>query len=61
MTLEQFYAIYTPTIYETYGKDHDIVIATDREKIWTLVDDDDGGMVVLKGYHYVNRVSYFVV
>lgn len=28
--------------------------------VWTEVDGCDGGTTVLNGYHYVNRLGYFI-
>ena len=49
-------------MFETYGHDHTYVLsvnAKDPSRIWTWVDCE-GGMVVVSGYHYVNRMGYFI-
>ena len=54
---EKFY------LYETYGKDLEEIIETNKERpqhIWTLITDDEGDELIVEGYHYINRVGYFV-
>lgn len=46
-------------MFETYGEDYDRVISADPNKVWTLVDGDDN-LVVIKGWHLVNRIGYFI-
>lgn len=28
--------------------------------VWTVVDDDEGELVIVPGFHFVNRILYFV-
>jgi hypothetical protein len=44
---------------ETYGKDLIKVMAQDNNKIWTMVDGDNG-MYLVAGYHFVNRIYYVI-
>lgn len=30
------------------------------DKLWTIVDGDDGGLYAVSGWHYVNRVGYLI-
>jgi hypothetical protein len=56
------YASWDGQLFETYGKDEETVITVARQtprRVWTLVDTDDG-LVVTNGFHYVNRVGYFI-
>ena len=46
-------------IFETYGEEYEFIKKTDPMKIWTLVDGDIGTFIV-DGWHYVNRIGYFV-
>jgi len=46
-------------IFETYGEEYDFIKKTDPKKIWTLVDGDVGTYII-DGWHYVNRIGYFV-
>jgi len=51
--------------FETFGPDLDYVLSVAHGPtprcVWTMVDSDDGdGMVLLNGYHVVNRVYYIV-
>jgi hypothetical protein len=76
ITIEQFYKEYLPQtnqfndnaswdgcMFETYGDDYEYVktvyeLAPDR--VWTIVEDDDGYPVLTNGWHYVNRIGYVV-
>lgn len=46
-------------LFETYGEDYDKVTKTDPNHIWTLLDCD-GKMYIVPGWHYVNRMNYFI-
>lgn len=49
-------------MFETYGKDlkHVVDIANrDGQRVWTMVDED-GGMMLVAGYHLVNRIYYII-
>lgn len=49
-------------MFETYGHDHTYVLsvnAKDPGRVWTWVDCD-GELIVVSGYHYVNRIGYFI-
>lgn len=48
--------------FETFGDEYKFVLETneiDPRRIWTLIDGDEGTYVV-DGWHYVNRICYFV-
>lgn len=50
-------------MYETYGDEYDYVreIAQKHPKrVWTLVDGDNGELVIIAGWHYVNRMNYVI-
>ena len=51
-------------MFETYGKDIDLIreIYTTKPKtLWTIVDGtDDSSMYIIAGAHFMNRVNYFV-
>jgi len=46
-------------LFETYGEEYEFVQKSPKENIWTWVDGDDGTYIVA-GWHYVNRIGYFV-
>ena len=46
--------------FETYGEDLDFVKSQNPNHVWTLMDDDYGKLVVVAGYHFVNRVHYII-
>lgn len=52
-------ASYDGTMFETYGEEHHWVTAQEDQHIWTLIDED-GEMFILEGYHWVNRLGYFI-
>ena len=45
--------------FETYGEEVEFVQKADNKYIWTEVDGDSGTYIVA-GYHYVNRISYYI-
>lgn len=45
--------------FETYGEEQEFVLAQPQENVWTEVDGD-GGTYIINGFHYVNRIQYFV-
>jgi len=47
-------------LFETYGDEFAFVRRFDPQRVWTLVDGDDGDMYVLSGLHFVNRVGYLL-
>jgi len=47
------------TMFETYGEDLEFVAKTPDTFVWTWVDGDEGTWIV-NGFHWVNRIGYFV-
>lgn len=50
-------------MFETYGDDLAVVEKARREnpdKVWTVVEGDDNELYLGNGYHYVNRIGYFI-
>ena len=47
------------TLFETYGADYDFVMNADPKKVWTWVDADYGTYIIA-GWHYVNRIAYYI-
>lgn len=45
--------------FETYGEEQELVRTTDPKFIWTEVDGE-GGTYIVAGYHYVNRIQYYI-
>lgn len=76
LTIDEFYAAYLPQkndfndnaswngcMLETYGKDYEYVktvYALAPDRVWTIIEDDDGNPVLTNGFHYVNRIGYVV-
>ncbi len=46
-------------MFETYGKALEFVQAQPPNRVWTLLDCD-GRLIVVTGFHFVNRLGYFV-
>jgi hypothetical protein len=46
-------------MYETFSPDIEIVQAADPRCVWTAVDGD-GGMFMVSGMHFVNRIYYYI-
>lgn len=54
---------YDGTMFETYGPEVEFVKEIGRlnpHRVWTLISGDDGGVYLTSGWHYVNRVGYFI-
>lgn len=45
--------------YETYGDELDYVSQQDENFVWTEMDGDNG-VYIVSGYHYVNRIQYYI-
>lgn len=47
-------------MFETYGEEVEFVKSQDPNLIWTYVDDSEGGTCVIAGWHFINRIGYFI-
>jgi len=50
-------------LFETYGPELAYVRAINGMnpgRVWTMVDGDDGQIVITSGYHFVNRIAYII-
>lgn len=45
--------------FETYGEELEFVKSQDPNTIWTEMDGDNG-VYIVSGYHYVNRIQYYI-
>ena len=45
--------------FETYGDEVEFVQKQNENNVWTEVDGDEGTYIV-SGYHYVNRIHYYI-
>jgi hypothetical protein len=45
--------------FETYGEEVEFVCKADNKYVWTEVDGDSGTYIIA-GYHYVNRIHYYI-
>jgi len=52
------------SLFESYGKELDFVKEKCKENpqcIWTLMDsEEDDDCVIVEGFHFVNRIGYFI-
>ena len=46
-------------MFETYGEELEFVNKANPHNIWTYLDTD-GGSVTVEGFHYVNRIGYYI-
>jgi len=49
--------------FETYGEELKFVRsvnATEPNRVWTLIEGDSGNLWIVNGYHFVNRLNYFI-
>lgn len=46
--------------FETFGEDFDFVRKADSNKVWTEVENDFGDLVILSGFHFVNRMRHYI-
>lgn len=46
-------------MFETYGEEVEFVKTIPYDRVWTYVDIDYG-TVITNGFHYVNRIGYFI-
>lgn len=47
-------------MFETYGDEVAFVKSQDPAKIWTYGDGDDGESHIWNGWHFINRIGYFI-
>lgn len=43
-------------VFETYGQEHNFVRGRPNNTVWTMLDDN----TIVSGYHFVNRVGYYI-
>lgn len=55
-------ASFNGCMYETYGEEVNYVLnlAKTTRKVWTIIDNNDGTMFYLPGFHYVNRIGFLI-
>ena len=53
-------ASFDGAMFETYGDEVAFVKEQDGSYIWTYGDGDDGGSYIWNGWHFVNRLGYFI-
>ena len=56
-------APYENKMFETYGPEHEVVIIAATKtpnRVWTIIDNNNGWFGIVAGYHWVNRQGYFI-
>lgn len=49
-----------PKLFETYGAELETVKKADPNKVWTLLDADEGDPIIGAGFSFVNRIGYYI-
>ena len=47
-------------MYETFGEELECVKKQPNNYIWTIVDTDGDDLLVIAGFHFVNRLGYLI-
>ena len=47
-------------MFETYGEEVKFVKSQNPNNIWTYVDGDSNSSLIISGWHFVNRLGYFI-
>jgi hypothetical protein len=50
-------------MFETYGEELHYIHEFAKEnsdRVWTLMEDDDGNLCIVNGFHLVNRLGYIL-
>jgi hypothetical protein len=47
-------------MYETFGEELEYVKNKPNKNIWTIVDTDGDDLLILAGFHFVNRLGYLI-
>ncbi len=46
-------------MYETFGEELEYVRSQPKDKIWTIIDDEDE-LYIISGFHLINRIGYVI-
>lgn len=47
-------------MYETYGEEFQYVMDQPSKRTWTIVDTDGNNLLIIAGFHIVNRLGYLI-
>lgn len=47
-------------LFAIYGEEPEFVRRQDPRTVFTLLDGDDGSLLLVSGMHYVNRIGYLL-
>ena len=53
-------APYDGYMFETYGAELQVVQAARKKHVWTLIDTGRKHPTITSGFHFVNRLGYFL-
>jgi hypothetical protein len=48
-----------PKMFDTHGEEGKSAASTPNELVWTYLEGDTGTLIT-EGYHYVNRLGYYI-
>jgi hypothetical protein len=49
--------------FETFGEDLEYVLSVYKKtpkRVWTMIDDDDGEIMIVNGMLHVNRICFII-
>ena len=47
-------------MYEPFGEELEYIKAIPNNRVWTIIDNNEGRFIILTGRHLINRVGYLV-
>ena len=47
-------------MYETFGEELEYIKAIPNNRVWTIIDNDKGELIIIAGRHLINRIGYLV-
>jgi len=54
------HASFDGTMFETYGPELEFVRSSQPDHVWTYVTGDNNEDIIVAGFHFVNRMGYFI-
>lgn len=53
-------APFNGAMFETFGQELDYVRNANKKHVWTYMSGDNGEDLIVAGFHFVNRLGYFI-
>lgn len=47
-------------LIETFGPEWEFIKSFERRRVWTIIDNNDGGTFIVSGLRWVNRLGYLI-